>query len=93
MKKNQRFKPNEDVAYRDIDGNFLILHPFSDQSHELNNVASLIWRGIIEHLTLAEIHSGIVAEFKVSEEEAWTDLEVFLTELDDLDLVRSVAAL
>lgn len=53
----------------------------------LNEVSAHIWKGLQEETSKEEILNSILQEFDVSMEEALTDLEDFLHQLKENDLL------
>lgn len=54
----------------------------------LNAVSAQIWKGLQEEKTKAEILENILQEFDVSLEEATADLDVFLHQLKENNLLE-----
>lgn len=57
----------------------------------INAVSAEIWKGLQEGKTKAEILENILAEFDVSREEAAADLDVFLRQLSENNLLEDEA--
>ena len=57
----------------------------------INAVSAEIWKGLQEGKTKAEILESILAEFDVSREEAAADLDVFLRQLSENNLLEDEA--
>lgn len=57
----------------------------------INAVSAEIWKGLQEGKTKAEILENILEEFDVSQEEAAADLDVFLRQLSENNLLEDEA--
>lgn len=57
----------------------------------INAVSAEIWKGLQEGKTKAEILENILEEFDVSREEAAADLDVFLRQLSENNLLEDEA--
>ncbi len=77
---------NPKLAWREIDGEMVIISPEDSQVHELNETASLIWKHA-EGQTLDQLAQRISAEYEVSRETARADLEELLAALGEKQLV------
>jgi hypothetical protein len=77
---------NPKLAWREIDGETVIISPEDSHVHELNETASLVWKHA-EGQTLDQLAQRISAEYEVSRETARADLEELLTALGEKQLV------
>ncbi len=77
---------NPKLAWREIDGETVIISPEDSHVHELNETASLFWKHA-EGQTLDQLAQRISAEYEVSRETARADLEELLTALGEKQLV------
>ena len=77
---------NPKLAWREIDGETVIISPEDSQVHELNETASLVWKHA-EGQTLDQLAQRISAEYEVSRETARADLEELLAALGEKQLV------
>ena len=86
------FKKNEEVVTRQIAGE-AILVPIRGKLADiqkifaLNPVAEYIWQQLDRDRNLGEIRDGILANFQVEQEEAEADLQEFIIELLEADLI------
>ena len=87
MNDLQAFEPSEDIAFRSVEGKVMIVHPFEDQSHELDELGSLIWSDISLGKSIGEILSHILQEYDIDREKAGRDLEEFLAKLSAHKLI------
>ena len=74
---------SDDVVYRDLEGEAVLLDLDSGTYFGLDAVGTRIWQLIEQYGALASVLDSIVAEFDVDSREAATDL---------LDLVRQLAS-
>jgi hypothetical protein len=77
---------NPKLAWREIDGETVIISPEDSHVHELNETASLVWKHA-EGQTLDQLAQRISAEYEVSRETARADLEELLAALGEKQLV------
>ena len=78
----------EEVLFRDLDGESVLLHLGSGQYFGLDEVGSLIWRLLVEKCSLDEIQQRIVAEYDVSAQEVKKDVLRIVEELTQNGLVE-----
>ena len=97
MKANQNilgkaFKKNEQVVYREIAGETLLV-PIRGELADmqsifaLNPVAEFVWQQLDGTHTIEAIRDGILSHFDVEKEEAETDLCEFIGQLREADLI------
>jgi hypothetical protein len=77
---------NPKLAWREVDGEMVIISPEDSQVHELNETASLIWRHA-EGESLEEIAERISAEYEISLEAARADIGELVAALEQKGLV------
>jgi Coenzyme PQQ synthesis protein D (PqqD) len=77
---------NPKLAWREVDGEMVIISPEDSQVHELNETASLIWRHA-EGESLEEIAERISKEYEVGLEAARTDIDELVAALEHKGLV------
>jgi len=94
---NRIFKKNENVSTRSI-GDELILVPIKghlaqlQQIFALNSVGTFIWENLDGIKDLEELGIGLISTFDVGAEEAEDDLQTYIQELADRDLILEVHA-
>jgi hypothetical protein len=81
---------NPKLAWREIDGETVIISPEDSLVHELNETASLIWKHA-EGKTLQEIAERVSAEYEVSLEAVRADIDELVTALEQKQLVLVAA--
>lgn len=82
-----KFKKNENLAWRNIEGQIFIVDPKRNILHELNPVAARVWELIDGKRTLKETGEQICQEFEVTPEEAEKDILELIEELKEKNLV------
>jgi hypothetical protein len=80
---------NPQLAWREIDGEIVIISPEDSQVHELNETAALVWKRADGEQTMEEIAAGMVAEFDVSHESARKDVAELIAQLAEKQLVTA----
>jgi hypothetical protein len=86
-----RLERNPNLAWREIDGEVVIISPEDSQVHELNETASLIWKHADGALGLEEITARVAAVYDVAPEAARTDVAEMIAQLDEKRLLIPVA--
>jgi Coenzyme PQQ synthesis protein D (PqqD) len=80
---------NPQLAWREIDGEIVIISPEDSQVHELNVTAALVWKRADGEQTLEEIAAGMVSEFDVTHESARRDVAELIAQLAEKQLVTA----
>jgi hypothetical protein len=80
---------NPQLAWREIDGEIVIISPEDSQVHELNVTAALVWKRADGEQTLEEIAAGMVSEFDVTQESARRDVAELIAQLAEKQLVTA----
>jgi hypothetical protein len=83
---------NPKLAWREIDGEIVIISPEDSQVHELNETASLIWKYSDGIRSCREIAAELAAEFDVSLEVARDDVAQLVKALEEKRLLFVAAA-
>lgn len=78
----------DQVLFRDLDGESVLLHLGSGQYFGLDEVGTLIWQLLVEGRSLDEIEERIVAEYDASAEEVENDVLRIVEELTRNGLVE-----
>jgi Coenzyme PQQ synthesis protein D (PqqD) len=77
---------NPTLAWREIDGETVIISPEDSQVHELNETASLIWKHA-EGKTVQEVAERLSAVYEISVEAARADIDALVTAWQQKQLV------
>lgn len=84
-----KYKQNQAVAYRVIDGEAVLLKDVTMLS--LNETGTFIWKILEEEsLTEEEITKRLVEEYDISFEEALNDVKLFLEELEKRGMILKI---
>jgi hypothetical protein len=83
---------NPKLAWREIDGEIVIISPQDSRVHELNETASLIWKCADGTQSRAAIAERMAAEFDVAIETACQDVAEIIEVLGEKDLILSAVA-
>jgi len=70
--------PNPNLAWREIDGEIIIISPADSVAHELNETAGFIWRLLDSGFDAQVIADRVAAEFSVARDEAIRDTRELL---------------
>ena len=89
------FTKKEDIISREIAGE-VILVPIREKLADmqrifmLNSVAEYIWQRLDGEKSLEEIREGLLADFNVRKEQAEADIQEFVGELLEADVIVRV---
>lgn len=83
-----RLEPGDDVIFRDLEGESVLLDLKTGLYFGLNPVGTRIWHLLEEGKTPAQMVEGLVAEYDVSPEQCQKDLQQLLAVLKEKGLVR-----
>ena len=72
---------NQELVWRPLEGELVIVRPSDGQIRVLNGVGSFIWQAVDGQRSITEIAQSVCAEYEVSEQEAQADVIAFLNEL------------
>ena len=76
-----RLRSPESYLARELDGEMVILNLESGAYYSANQIASLIWKGLLGDKTPAEIAEGIAQSFDIDEPTATADVRELLVGL------------
>jgi hypothetical protein len=85
---NTTFVASSHVAAADLGGEAVILDAEAGRYFGLNEVAARILQLVSTPKSLADIESQLLEEYDVEPERLKTDLQVFVKELADRDLIE-----
>jgi len=77
----------DDVVFRDLAGEAVILHLTNGTYFGLNEVGTRIWNLLAEHGSTEQILPPLLREYEVEEVELRHDLEVLLQALTEKELI------
>ena len=82
--------PGEHVIFTDLDGLQGVLVDLNSRKYyQLNETASLIWRGLEKRLQVGDIASEMTERYEVSLEQATASIEAALRHFDEQRLLRT----
>ena len=81
------WQKNPLLAWREIDGETVIISPADNVMHELNETGSFIWRQIDGRCSAADIAGMLAAEYEVPSEDALADTKALLQQLVSYQLL------
>jgi Coenzyme PQQ synthesis protein D (PqqD) len=84
---NGIWQKNPTLAWREIDGETVIISPSDNVMHELNDTGSFIWKNIDGLRGPADLAALLVENFDVTLEMAAADTKMLLEELSSRKLV------
>ena len=84
---NQRIQIPQDVLFREIDGEAVILNLDNEAYHGLDEVGTRMWIVLQESETIAEAYAQLLSEYKVDAEQLRTDLIDLLLDLREHGLI------
>ncbi|MCI0481010.1 MAG: PqqD family protein [Candidatus Dadabacteria bacterium] len=73
---------NDEIAYREIEGQILILRPDDNFLYTLNGSGRFIWLGIAKKKKLSSIIKSVSKEFGIPEDSARRDVMEFVKDLE-----------
>lgn len=80
---------NPMLAWREIEGEVVIISPEESMLHELNQTASFIWKQLDGKRTMEEIARLLAQEFEVPVEQALADTEELVAQLQEKQLLSN----
>lgn len=86
------WQKNPALAWREIDGETIIISPNDSVMHELNDTGSFLWKNIDGHKSTAELAELLAANYEVGPDVALSDTEALMEEMSLRKLVVPVAA-
>lgn len=75
------------LSTQEIDGELVILDKDNDQIHQLNSVASAIWKYIESGLDIQAISERLIQSFEIDEATAKNDLDKILQQFKEQKLL------
>lgn len=85
-----RWQKNPILAWREIDGETVIISPEESALHELNGTGSFLWRHADGKRSAAELAELLAAEYEVTRDVALADTEALLEQLASRKLLMPV---
>ncbi len=80
---------NPILAWREIEGEVVIISPQESMLHELNSTASFIWKQLNGKRTTEEIAGLLAQEFEIPVDQALADTEELVRQLQEKQLLST----
>jgi hypothetical protein len=87
MLKTQSFKVIEDILFRQVENEGILLHLPSGTYYNLSETSMLFWGALSNQQPLEPIVDQIVDEYEVERAQVHSDLQAFLQDLLDFGLI------
>ncbi len=86
----QTYRCNDEIAYRVIDEEAVLLNPVDNRIHLLNEVATFVWKLLAEPQSIDDIVSAVCREFDVDPERARSDIDELRVQMLEKGLIETV---
>jgi hypothetical protein len=86
------WQKNPALAWREIDGETVIISPNDNVMHELNDTGSFLWKNINGKKSAAELAELLVENYEVTPDIALSDTQALLEEMSARKLLLTVPA-
>jgi len=87
------WQKNPALAWREIDGETVIISPHDSVMHELNDTGSFLWKNIDGKKSAAELAELLVENYEVTPDIALSDTQALLQEMSSRKLLVTVPAI
>ena len=78
------------VAYREIEGQILILRTGDDVLQTLNATGAFIWKRLMKQQAISRIVRGLASEVRIDRSRAEADVARFVSDLQKQGLIRKL---
>ena len=78
ISKDSVFHVAEDVSWRDIKGELIVLQLSSGEYFSFNEIGRLAWISLAEHKSIGQVIEAVLAEYDVSLAQAEADVVAFV---------------
>ena len=80
--------PNDHVVFTEFDGTAAILVDLNTKKYyQLNETATLIWKGIADRAPIVEIANSLAANYEVTPEDAQRNVQSIVQQFRDYKLI------
>lgn len=76
------------VAWQEVEGETIMLELRTSTYLGVNPSGTVLWSALVEGATASELAGRLVAEYKISDEQAIGDVEAFLADCRGRDLLE-----
>ncbi len=87
MDKSAHLHIDPTLTWRLLDGEAVIVSPQSGQIRVLNHAGALIWQMAAEAKSVGEIIEALMVAYNISADQAQTDLEAFINDLTQRNMM------
>ncbi len=87
-REQDRFRRNERVTWRVLEGDCILLHLDSGVYYTLNQVGRFVWESLDGEKALPEIEKALLDLYAVDAEEVKKDVSELLKDLSKEDLIK-----
>ena len=84
---NTTFKPTDDVTWRDVSGEMVVLKLSSGEYYTFNEQGRIAWLALSEGKSMEQAVRMVVDEYDVSSDKAREDVEAFVVGLMEQELL------
>lgn len=88
---HQNFKVAEDILFRQVENEAVLLHVADGTYYSLNETSVLFWEALRDRQPLETAVDRVLTEYEVDRAQVVEDLEVFLRELLEYELIAPAA--
>ena len=88
ISQNTTFTTTENIAWRNVNNEIVILNLKSGEYYTLNDVGQIIWLEVANQKSVEEIKSKLILEFDVSPDTAAQDIKTFISKMVDEGLLH-----
>ena len=82
--------PHDHIVFTEFDGTEGILVDLNTKKYyQLNETATLIWKGIADKAPIVEIANSLVASYEVTPEDAQRNVQAIVQQLQDYRLISA----
>ena len=90
--RDAKYAVPDGVAYREVEGQILILKADDDMLQTLNATGAFIWKRLSKQQPVSRIVSGMAKEFRIERSRAEADVAAFIGDLKKQGLIRKLRA-
>jgi len=87
------WQKNPALAWREIDGETVIISPNDSVMHELNDTGSFLWKNIDGKKSAVELAELLLENYEVTPDIALSDTQALLEEMSSRKLLVTVPAI
>ena len=87
MSGESRLRRDRGLPFQELDGQVVVVVPARREMHELDEVATFLWRELGELRSEAELIESLCGEFEVERVRAEEDVRAFVSRLEEKGLV------